>query len=201
MGGFRPAPVYIVADGQSLVRPPTDPPTGWPWLMCDDLGYPTPYVPAIAGAPWERLGTVAQMHRRTPYAHAGLSTFYIMLGGQTDLVGLGALLSPASGATTYSRMTTMAGQCRTAGYEFMIGCTIPPAASITGGAETERVAYNALVIANGASTFDAIVDIDNTPGLDDNTNLTYYMVDEIHWTQAGHQLAADTIAPYVLALL
>lgn len=201
MAGFRAAPVYIVADGQSLNTVPTLTPT-WVERMCTDYGYVTPYVPAIGGAPWYFLST--HMELRTAYAHAGLTTVYTMLGGEADMGPVPASNYPgwglASGATTYTRMTDMADQCRTAGYDLMIGCTIPPVALWTAPQEAQRVIYNDLIIANGDDTFDAIIDFTVTP-LEDNTDETYYFVDHTHWNSTGAQLAADIIGPVVDGLL
>jgi len=197
MAGFRAAPVVCVFDGQSHNVVP-DPPDNYPTLMCADLGFVTPLVPAVAGAPWLLLGTAERMARKvTPYAHAGLTTFYIMEGGQGDL---DSLFGSATGATTYARMVAMADIAAGAGYSFLIGCTIPPSASLTAGEETQRLAYNVLILANGDDTFDAIVDLDAT-ALGDNTDETYYDPDHIHWNAVGAQLAADTVGPAVTSLL
>jgi len=197
MAGFRAAPVVCVCDGQSHNVVPSAP-DSYPVRMCADLGFVSPIVPAVAGAPWLLLGTAERMARKvTPYAHAGLATFYIMEGGQGDL---DSLFGAATGATTYARMVAMADTAAGAGYTYLIGCTVPPSTSLTSGEETERLAYNALIIANGDDTFDSIVDLANTPGLDDNLDTDYYS-DGIHWTNLGAQLAADTIGPAVTALI
>jgi hypothetical protein len=119
-------------------------------------------------------------------------------GGTTDYaVGV-------SGAECYSDQVNVATAVRaaaSAGVVKVIGSTTHPSATITGGNETQRVAGNALVVADASHAWDALADYAADPRLDDPTDTTYYQADGTHTTEAGAAAMVDIIAPLVSSFL
>jgi hypothetical protein len=67
--------------------------------------------------------------------------------------------------------------------------------------ETYRQSVNASVLANWATYADGLIDYTSLPQMQDPTNLTYFVSDQLHHTSAGYQaeaaLSASIMAPFI----
>jgi hypothetical protein len=189
--------VRVAVDGQSLCRPVgATPGAEWPIRVMSGRGIPLANV-AVSGAGWTNLtnGTgfaIGQpaSTRLLPIPQWSEASGLVLFGGQADLQ------SGASAATVMSWIVAYGDAARTAGFDYVIACTVPPAYIFTSGLETARQAFNGLLLADAGSDFDAKVDIASVPQLDDSTDTTYYS-DGLHFTNEGHAIAGDTIEPAV----
>ncbi len=80
---------------------------------------------------------------------------------------------------------------RSNGIDYALVCNIPAASSISGGAETQRTAYNS-ALTTASSGADAIVPLATI--LPANTNTRYWNADSLHYTPLGWQLVGVSIA-------
>jgi hypothetical protein len=191
MSYFRPSPLFLMFDGQSLNNTP-EIPDNYPYLLALALGA-TYENEAISAASWGQLRR--SIARRTlPFSRAGVVTVYAMCGGTHD-IWLGA-----SGAEVYSRMVEVAEAATAAGYTYVIGTTITPSDTfLIDDREARRLAANAAILADADNAFSAVVDFADTPGLDDYESI--YYADELHWSADGAALAAATAEPIIAALV
>ncbi len=82
------------------------------------------------------------------------------------------------------------------GYSVIVG-TIIPRSGLTAGQETERQAYNALVLSSAAANNYEVADYTALPQFDaqaDATNTTYYSGDGVHPNSVGYGLMANVDA-------
>lgn len=186
-----PAAIRVVFDGQSRLTSPAVP----PHVM---TGKSVPWVNvAKGGHGWYDLTADAstRLHRQ---ARKSGTDILVLFGGEGDLWNA----SPSgqqSGATVYSRLTTYANAARTAGFDFVLVCTVPPAGPDvlgTGRPSPSEVQalldYNDLIRLN-AGDWDGVIDVATV--LDDATDQTYFAIDRTHFNATGAQTAADLIRP------
>jgi hypothetical protein len=116
-------------------------------------------------------------------------------GGSNDID------SGASGQTAYDRAVTFAQRAKNVGFT-VIGITLLPRASANSAYDTERLDYNARLLAD-TTNFNAIVDVTVHTFTDASiiTNTTYYQTDQIHLTAAGYTIIAQHVAPVVATFL
>lgn len=186
VAGGRPAH-RVVFDGQSLNIVPSSPAgVNYPARAMEGRPYPGNNV-AISGTSWTVLATTVTT-RRDVYATAADNTTLVLQGGQADV------LADDTGATVMADIVSYAQSARTAGFDTVIATTMPPMTPwLSEDQETALAAFNTLLLADAGGDFDYVVDL-NATALGDNSDLTYYQADLIHWTAAGAQLAADTIS-------
>jgi hypothetical protein len=140
---------------------------------------------AFGGASWTALAPDAPT-ALYPKATAGMDIL-VMCGGSQDIT------DGDSGQTLYDEEVAYAAGARSAGFDRVLVVTLVGNVSNSADQNAARLAHNDLLRTDPAGAFDAVVDLDAT-ALADWTNATYYE-DGIHWTTAGAQLAAATIAP------
>lgn len=169
-------------DGQSHNTVPAVP---FPVLAMQ--GRPDPWVNlAIGGQSWTSLSTTQQMRAVPLWAHE--QSTVILTGGTHDIGVEGD-----TAATAFADLLAYATAYRQLRASVIVCATVPPAALITGGEETQRLALNDLI--RSSAEFDAVLDLAAAPELDDPTDTTYYMGDQVHFTAAGAQVAADLLSP------
>lgn len=177
-------PKRMVWDGQSRVRQPQYiPGVGMvPHLLMS--GNKVPYsVCAIANTAWSTLAATAAT-RLWPLATLNDATGLWLTGGETDLI------EGDSAATIISDITSYANNARAAGFGPIAATTIPGAgaAHFNGAAETQRIAYNSLLLAMaGGAVFEYVVDIEEggTGPMVYFDGSPYYDGGQIHYTVAG----------------
>lgn len=114
-------------------------------------------------------------------------------GGYTELWA-----GSYTAAATLAAAETFADNRRAAGFDYIIGLTVPHSSSFSGAQDTERLGYNALLLAS--DSFDAVVDVAGDARMQDGSDLTYFS-DGTHFTTAGAQVVADLCEPYLTAAL
>lgn len=192
-----PATDRVVFDGQSLNNYPDNPPnltfpertmagTGVLWFNVSVDGWSWTLLANGDGDP-----DMAPPVRRDPYVGQSATAVLVLVGGQGDL------LEGDTAAQIYAQMGAYAESGRTAGFSHVIGTTIPRNSLSNPG--VLRPATNALILADGDTYFDEVVDFDVAP-IDDPNDLTYYL-DGLHWAAAGAQAAADLVRPVLLPLV
>lgn len=181
----------VVFDGQSLNLLPIG--SRWPSLAM-----------ARRGEHWNNQSNGStswtSLHKRAPqivYPLAALASNAVLvlgIGGETDLMD-----ESDSGATVYADLVAYSAAAKTAGFDKVLGLTIPPSTAFTSPQNTARLNANTLILADASGAFDAKVDVSVAP-LDDASNTTYYS-DGLHLTAAGALAVADLVLPVLLALL
>jgi hypothetical protein len=182
----------VVFDGQSLNQVPAG--HSYPETT---MGTYQPAVPwfnvAVGGASWTQLtATRAQRFARIPGYGYGI---WVGCGGTTDLA-----VELDNGATLYANYWAYSDAARAAGFSYIIATTITPSTTFDATMETNRVAANALILADASNKFDAVCDFAADPRLDDPSDTTYY-TGGLHFTAAGADVAAELMAPVLAAAL
>lgn len=106
--------------------------------------------------------------------------------------GINDIFQSASSATTLSRLNTYVANRISAGWDKVFVFTLTKAATVTGAAETQRVAYNAALIAT-PPTGSILVDLAARSEFSNTANTTYYQADGVHFTITGSGIVADAI--------
>jgi lysophospholipase L1-like esterase len=70
---------------------------------------------------------------------------------------------------------------------------MPPAATVTGAADTVRSTVNTWLRANYATFADGLVDLAADSRLTNTADTTYYVVDGVHYNAAGNAVWAELI--------
>lgn len=122
----------------------------------------------------------------------GDPTILVDFAGQSDLA------TSVSAASLLATVEAQADACRAQGFAAYVICTVPPSTSYTAPQETQRVLYNAAVLAS--TKFDAVADVAAIPQLADPADTTYYS-DGLHFTVAGATLAAPVMAAAISSAL
>lgn len=152
---FRAPRVWVITDGNSINNYP-DATNCYPTQLF--ATYPGKNL-AISGLGWGQLDETVSLGapfslRVAPYLKGGERTAYLMVGGIQDYQ-LGA-----TGAQAYTRWCDQADLVRAVTpTAIVIASTTTPATAVTGSPETERVAGNALIMADASNKFDAQVDL------------------------------------------
>lgn len=183
----RPAPAPIalierqlIIDGQSLVLYP--------------LGAGVSASEALAALLpatwWPNIDVVAVASTTYPQREADVATrvdalidgsrpsVLIDVAGTSDLYQSG---DNQTAAQTLTRATDYAADRRTAGVDVYVIATVPPSNIFSGGANTQRLAYNNLL--HQSAAFDAVCDLAALPEAADPGDGTYY-ADGLHPTEA-----------------
>lgn len=106
---------------------------------------------------------------------------------------------------TYNSVVQWCNDRRAAGWKVLVGTAIdrdPTNAASGGNASfaTQRLAVNALVVANWATFADGLVDLAGNANLATNTNETYFDPDHVHLNDTGYGVVASLVQAAVLAL-
>lgn len=163
--------------------------TPWPDVIGSYTPATTGYGVAVGGTTVTQIqarftaNVVSQMNARAGKQIA------VMLGGTNDIA------AGADAATTYSRIQTWHQTARAAGL-VTIASTIPP----RNDAFNTVVSSTNTLLRNDHSFADGFCDVATTTGLTDPANLTNYQADGIHWTAAGHVLAAAAFKTVIQAV-
>jgi hypothetical protein len=182
----------IVFAGQSLnLNPPGD---TYPEQVMEGRGVPWNLL-ALNGQPWDSLRVIDLAPGRLDrWGSKAATSVLIQCGGTTDYN------TAMTGAQCYADEVTYAIEARAAGFDIIVGSTTNPATIITGGEETERLAGNALVLADASNAFDYVIDFAGDPRLDDATDTAVYF-DGIHPTALGASYMAELAAVPLDAIL
>lgn len=192
------SPIRLVWTGQSMNDSPA-PPFHTPWDASTQIGVPW-YSIAHGGEGWTYLlanredELIAQ--RRSWLT--GVDDVLVMNGGQGDMIGEGL-----DGQGCYDAAKAYAEAARDAGYPYIVGVVGPDiGAGFYGFTPTQLANWasaQALYASDPDGIFDVVVDCSTDP-LDDATDLTYFMFDELHLNPKGRKLMATRIATGTLTL-
>lgn len=163
--------------------------------------FPSQTVPLLTEPDWLKVNVaaggrtvatmVSQAARIVDSAYDAQYTNKIVCeqGGINDVFG------GASAATVYSNLLTYWAARQAKGYK-VVACTVLPASTVTGGAETARTDLNTS-IRGDATKYDALADIANDARLQNTANTTYFQADGVHPTAAGAAVIAEIVAAAV----
>lgn len=137
-------------------------------------------------------------------ALVGTNAVAVLLAGGNDLA------QDTTAAAIHANIQTWCAGRQAAGFRVVV-CTLTPltADACPDGAggftdrETKRQAVNTLIQANWASYADALADVASNANIGDpgdNTDLTYYQVDQIHLNWLGKEVLADIVSTAILSI-
>lgn len=179
---MRPS-TLVVFDGQSLNNIPSG--GDMPAAVMNGRGVAWANV-SISGQAWSTLAGSASK-RCHPLATSHGTSVLILNGGQSDILNTG---DDDTAATALADMESYADNARTAGFDTIIACTLPPSTSFDADDETQRLALNAAI--RTSDSWDEVVDLAANEDLDDASDLTYYS-DGLHWTAVAAAAAASSV--------
>jgi lysophospholipase L1-like esterase len=199
----------VVCDGNSLMLAfgAGSAASPWPWLLEGELGRDAARVLNLGAHSAATPNLIAAAAADVDaWADGGRVAAVLVLQEGTMHVASGV-----SGATAYGSMNawrSARASAWPAGTKFVV-CTIPPAdwtaAGYSGTAaakETARADCNALIRSGAAADgWDAVIDWEDAPELDDAADTAYYQADGLHWTAAGQPVAAALAASVIAPLL
>lgn len=182
-------PNHLLMDGQSLALTPAGT-RAFDRLvtLLDPAWWPTNYVAAVSGTYYfERKngGTYSAATRVDPHLSGTYRNVIVDIAGQSDLFNGGS--TNLTAAQLLTAVESYITERKTADPSLLyIVCTVPATTVITGGQETQRLAYNALLTSGTytAGKINGVADIASVPELL-NPNDTTYFSDGLHWTGAG----------------
>lgn len=120
---------------------------------------------------------------------------YTLTGTTRCIAWLGTndmTLDTLTGAQAYARFETLITNLKTSGCNEVYGMTALPRGGDTSIVEPE-LSFNALMVAD--TDLDGVIRLDQNSNLTDSTNTTYFNVDQVHLTAAGHdQVQAEVDA-------
>ena len=138
---------------------------------------------ALAGTTYASRATSATS-RVDQYVRLSTRSVWIDQGGQSDL------LADMTAAAILVDMESYANNRRSAGYDVVVGTTIPHSTSYSLGQNNTRLALNSLILAS--ASYDAVADLAADSRLADGSNTTYFS-DGLHPTTAGAAAIADVV--------
>lgn len=169
-------------DGQSLVYSPSNDTALPNTAQSTAAGLGPAITAAVSGTTYtQRASSVAT--RVDSHAKNAGESFLIDIGGTSDLA------ADVSAASLLSTVESYADARRAAGFKKVIVTTVPPYTGFSGAQETQRLAYNASLVANANGKFDAVADPASHASLDDASDTNYYY-DGLHWTAAAVAIVA-----------
>lgn len=149
-------------------------------------------VTALSGLGFATRETTA-LHRVDAKVKYARRNILFSWGGYTELWA-----GSYTAEDTLAAAETFADNRRAAGFDYIIGLTVPHSTSFSGAQDTERLEYNALLLAS--DHFDAVVDVADDVRMQDGSD-TDYFVDGLHFTAGGAQVVADLCEPHLDAAL
>jgi hypothetical protein len=179
-------PIALVTDGDSITAGVFLNTVPWPMSYSDTMAIATGNV-AVSG---QTLATMLTNYPSVtaPLFNANRYNVLIEDGGTNDLV---------AGTTAVSLLATLQSYCsaaHTTGYR-VYAVTIIPRNDVgwSGADETQRLAYNASLLAGFASNCDAIIDFNTIPQTQNTANATYFQADQLHPTNSLAVLLAAKV--------
>jgi hypothetical protein len=118
--------------------------------------------------------------------------------------GINSFIAGQSAATVQAATTAEVAAALAAGWDEVIVSTVFHAGTtvLSAGQNTQRTTYNSWLLANfGSIGAIACADPAANVNLSNATNLTYFLADQLHLTNAGHTVLAGVMAPVVSARL
>lgn len=191
---FKAEPYYILFEGQSLLREPSDPvghtvpevlmtrfpTTGWANVSRSGVGF---------------TGLVADYTQRVePYTSLSPQSVAVLLGGTTDIFWENDL-----GTKIYDDIGVEADLLHASGITYVLVCTITPFSGEFGGMELHRTDANTAILADAGNKFDSVVDIASISGLDNPASGDYS--DGLHLSDAGVLKVCNALEPAIITLL
>lgn len=168
--------------------------------------YPSLIVPLLTGGSttWNKWNngnagdTIANMETKAqtfvdPFQ--GMFTRSVVVGW----AGTNDLAAGTSGATAAAALATWCTARRSAGADKIVIMDCIARGNLTAPQQTERLAFNAALAANGSPTWDTLVKLSLDSRLSNSADTTYYNADTIHLTDAGYAVVANLVAPAVNA--
>lgn len=192
----EPVPVesHLVMDGQSFANTPVGATTFSKVVaLLPAEWWPSSYNAAVNGTTYAQRktgGANSAATRLDPHLSGTYQNVIVDIAGQSDLINTAGGGANLTAATLLAQVEAYIAERRAAGADVYVACTVPPNYLTTGGQETERLAYNALLLASGAP--DAVADIAALPHAQDHSDATYYS-DQLHPTSALADEFASTI--------
>lgn len=166
--------------------------------------YPTLLVPLLTGGAttWNKWNngnggaTISGMETTAqtftdPFQNMYARSVVVGWAGTNDIAA-GTL-----GATAAAALATWCSARRTALADKIVILDCIARGPLTAPQQTERLAFNAALAANGAPTWDALVKVSLDARLSNSADLTYFSADGIHLTDAGYAVVAGLVAPAV----
>lgn len=184
---MSPSTRYVF-DGQSLLLTPvggTPPPQGF---MA--ASHPTtPYsVVSVSGTTFAQRTTTANRVLVQTAGHE--SNMLINDGGTSDFLADLTSAQVMTARAAYAAAVEANGRVTR-----HVALTCTPASSMTAGQNTQRLAYNAALLADPAAAgADLVVDVAAIPQLADGTNASYFSDGFGHYTQAAATLVAAALS-------
>lgn len=164
-------------------------------LLFEDR-YVTPATTWLLGQNGLRISTIAadtnQLKPTTMYRSGLAKNVLHVFAGTNDIA------QNDTASTAYGNLSSYITAAKAAGFMVAVG-TMLPRGTLTSPQETERLAYNSLIIANSAGA-DAVIDYASIPALANPANATMY-TDTVHPTAAGHVELAAIAGPVINSLL
>ncbi len=112
------------------------------------------------------------------------------------LCGTNDINTGVTALNTIPHIQTLVNRAYSNGYSDVYVMTIPERG---GSYDTERYAFNALIVSNSSAYNYTVVDLASEPEFDSNgdeLNTTYYY-DQVHFTTAGHTIIHDALTAYI----
>ena len=177
---------YII-DGQSLTYAPLTLPS-WPDRFMKGQTLAERFSVGIPGTSYATRATTA-VTRVDPYLTPTDRTIILISdGGTTDLDSTGGSLTAAQ------LITATKNYCdarRAAGADLICIPTIVPSTILTGDEDTNRLSFNAQILANPSVVgADRVVNIAGIPELQNAADVAYYY-DGTHYTALAAQIVAN----------
>lgn len=192
---LQAAPFFVIGDGQSIIRAPSDSDNFLIGAMAD---FPTVnyHNAAVLGANTVVLTSTID-DRVTPYAGCATTTILLLSHGTSDCA-----FGNHTGQQLYDEQAAYADLARTKGIDLVLATTLVRSeALMSAGDNTNRTDFNTLLLAAaGGAVFDAVADLAADATLADYTNDANYP-DGLHFSSAAAAAAAAVVSPVLATLL
>lgn len=113
--------------------------------------------------------------------------------------GTNDLAAGTAGATAATALATWCTARRTALADKIVVLDCIARGTLTAPQQTERLAFNAALAANGSPPWDTLVKVSADARLSNSADTTYFNADTIHLTDLGYGVVASLVAPAVNA--
>lgn len=111
--------------------------------------------------------------------------------------GTNDIAAGTAGATAATSLATWCTNRRTAGADKIVIFDCIARGTLTGPQQTERLAFNAALAANGTPPWDALVKLSLLSQMSNSADTTYFSPDLTHLTDLGYGVVAGAGAPIV----
>lgn len=114
----------------------------------------------------------------------GINVVNVLLG-TNDVVS-------ATGEQSFKNVRIIASMYKSKGYKVIVNTLFDRV-----GFSARILTFNALMRESWSNFADALCDLGNDSRLQDSSNTTYFQVDGVHLTNAGHQVISDLLTPVI----